>query len=166
MAHSIINTANAKRWQAALDRAISNALDVYVSTDGSAFVESASTPGMLYAVSREGCTCPAGANGQICQHRACYLAQVGELPLPEPPAGITFAGNTDRVTVLIDGELYGDAVATEYGGWDLFRGRFPNARRIGSFCTLDEIERELAALMPVSLPAPKAAPVAIMATAA
>lgn len=77
------------RWHAALARAISNALDVYVSTDGAAYVESASTPGLLYAVSREHCTCPAGANGMICQHRACYLAQIGELsldPEPAPPA--------------------------------------------------------------------------------
>lgn len=166
MAQAIITTANAQRWSAALDRAISNALDVLVATDGSAFVESASTPGLLYAVSREGCACPAGEKGMICQHRACYLAQIGELPLDPAPAGIIFTGNTDRVTVLIDGETYGDAVATEYGGWDLFRGRFPHARRVGSYCTLEEIARDLAARLPVPFPVRQAEPVADVAAAA
>lgn len=86
-AQTRIRPENSVRWQAALDRAIANALDVLVATDGSAFVESSSTPGLLYAVSREACTCPAGQKGMICQHRACYLAQIGELPLhPEPSA--------------------------------------------------------------------------------
>lgn len=150
-----------ERWAKALDRAISNALDVYVSTDGSAFVESASTPGLLYAVSREHCTCPAGEKGMICQHRACYLAQIGEL-WPQEPSGITFSGSSDRQEVLIGGVLYGDAVATEYGGWDLFRGRFPNALRIGSYCTLDEIEHDLVARMPVEPEALPADPVMAM----
>ena len=162
---AIITAANAKRWNAALDRAISNALDVLVATDGAAFVESASTPGLLYAVSRETCTCPAGQASQICQHRACYLAQIGELG-PQAPAGITFSGNSDRQEIRIDGELYGDAVADEWGGWQVFAGRFPHARRIGSYCTLDEMERDLAAKLPVLFPVRQAVQVPDLAHAA
>lgn len=162
---SLVTTANAKRWQAALDRAISNALDVLVSTSGEAFVESASVPGLLYAVSRETCTCPAGQKGQICQHRACYLAQIGELgPQTVQETGVTLiCENSDRYMILIDGELYGSAVATEYGGWELFRGHFPNAQRIESFCTLDELQRDLTAQMLASLPISPAAWVAELA---
>lgn len=153
METTMITTANAQRWQAALDRAISNALDVLVSTRGEAYVESASVPGLIYSVSRESCSCPAGAKNQICQHRACYLAQVGELELEPQPERITFFGNSDRQEVRIDGRVFGDAVATEYGGWELFRGRFPYAKRIGTFCSLDEISRELEERLPAMLPA-------------
>ncbi len=74
---------NPRRWARALDRAISDGLDVLVcAVTGEAFVESASRPGTLYAVSVDGCGCEAGQHGQICKHRACYLAQIGELALP------------------------------------------------------------------------------------
>lgn len=158
----ITAVATAARWQAALDRAISNALDVLVSTDGSAFVESATQPGLLYSVSRESCDCKAGQQGIPCMHRACYLAQVGELPLDSAPAGISFSGNCDRQEVRIDGELYGDVVADEWGGWVLFEGRFPHAKQHGTFCSLEEIERELAAGMPPVLPAPRKQPVTLV----
>lgn len=148
---SIVTPVTAQRWAKALDRAISNALDVLVSTDGSAFVASASRPGLLYAVSRERCTCSAGEQGQICQHRAAYLAQVGELPL-EPVSRVVFDGNSDRQEARLDGRVYGDAMATEHGGWELFRGRFPDARRIGTFCSLDELTRHLAAQVPEACP--------------
>lgn len=151
---TIITPQTAARWAKALDRAISNALDVLVSTSGEAFVESASKPGLLYSVSREHCTCPAGAKGQICQHRAAYLAQMGELELE--PSRVTFFGNSDRQEVRIDGMVFGDAVADRWGGWELFRGRFPNARRIATFCSLDEIRRELEAQLPIGLHIPAA----------
>ena len=80
---TIVTIATAQCWQKALNRAIAEALDVYVGTEGEAFVESSSTPGLLYSVSREHCSCPAGQRGIPCKHRACYLAQCGELPLPE-----------------------------------------------------------------------------------
>src|SRR3954463_16734168 len=77
-----IRSTDATRWARALDRALSNALDVLVEPiSGGAFVESATKPGTLYAVSATSCSCPAGAKGQPCKHRACYLAQIGELPL-------------------------------------------------------------------------------------
>ena len=71
------------KWAKALERAIEEALDVLVEPiSGEAFVESATRPGTLYAVSASTCSCPAGARGLVCKHRACYLAQIGELPLP------------------------------------------------------------------------------------
>lgn len=86
-----INVYRQQKFQAALHRAAENALDVYVSTDGSAFVESASQPGLLYSVSREGCDCKAGQRGMICQHYALYLLHVGELPLGPAPAAAPVA---------------------------------------------------------------------------
>jgi hypothetical protein len=82
MDQAIITPETVQRWQAALDRAINAALDVLITTTGEAYVESSSTPGLIYAVSRESCDCPAGQVGHICLHRACYLAQIGELLPP------------------------------------------------------------------------------------
>jgi hypothetical protein len=74
----------AEQWQRALQRAMSEGLDVLVcGATGEAFVESATTPGTLYSVSRGHCTCPAGTFGAVCKHRAVFLAQIGELALPE-----------------------------------------------------------------------------------
>lgn len=137
-----------ERWTSALDRAIAEALDVYISTDGTAFVESASRPGLLYIVTRESCTCPAGDKGRPCKHRACFLAQIGEL-CTVTAEGITFTGNSDRQEIRINGRYFGFAAYTDDGGWTLFQGRFPHARRRGSFCTLDEIERMFATRNPV-----------------
>jgi len=78
---------NPQQWARALDRAIDDALDVLVcAATGEAFVESASRPGTLYAVSVDGCGCAAGHHGQVCKHRAAFLAQIGELALPASPA--------------------------------------------------------------------------------
>lgn len=151
MVTAVVTPSTAQRWTAALDRAISNALDVLVATDGTAFVESASKPGLLYIVTRESCTCPAGMQGRICQHRACYLAQCGELEIDPEPERITFFGNSDRQEIRVDGMVYGDAVATEYGGWELFQGRFPHAKQRGTFCSLDEIARELERRLPATI---------------
>jgi hypothetical protein len=76
-----------QRWQTALDRALENALDVLIEpVSGEAFVESACKPGTLYAVTRTTCTCPAGVAGDpVCQHRAAYRCQMGELPLEAVP---------------------------------------------------------------------------------
>jgi len=146
--------ATPERWAAALDRAIGSALDVLVcGATGEAFVESASMPGLLYAVSATTCTCPAGEAGDpVCQHRAAYLAQCGELPLDPEPDRITFTGNSDRQEIQIDGRYFGFAAYGDDSGWTLYQGRGPHARRRGTFCTLDEIERYLTAMLPVSLP--------------
>jgi hypothetical protein len=70
------------QWAKALARAIDEALDVLIEPiSGEAFVESATRPGVLYQVSASMCSCPAGQRGAPCKHRACYLAQIGELPL-------------------------------------------------------------------------------------
>jgi hypothetical protein len=169
MNQAIITTANAARWTKALDRAISNALDVYIcSATGEAFVESASTPGTLYSVSREHCTCPAGMKNQICQHRAAYLCQAGELPLSPEPSRVAFTGSGDRVEVLVDGEVFGFAVANEHGGWNTFRGSFPTATRFRSAdgCTLDEVQRQLMAQLPNTLHIPAATAAADLVAAA
>jgi hypothetical protein len=69
-------------WAKALARAIDEALDVLVEPiSGEAFVESATRPGILYHVTAQTCSCPAGQRGNPCKHRACYLAQIGEQPL-------------------------------------------------------------------------------------
>ena len=76
------------QWSRALDRALSEGLDVLVEPiSGEAFVESATSPGTLYAVTAFSCSCPAGQRGTPCKHRACYMAQIGVLDLePEPIA--------------------------------------------------------------------------------
>ena len=77
----------AEQWQRALERALEEALDVLVEPiSGEAFVESATHPGTLYAVSATSCTCAAGSQGLPCKHRACYLAQLGKLPTEALPA--------------------------------------------------------------------------------
>ncbi len=73
------------QWERALARAISDGLDVLVcGATGEAFVESASRPGELYAVSTDRCTCKAGQQGIPCKHVAAYRAQTGLLSLPAP----------------------------------------------------------------------------------
>jgi len=87
------------QWGRALDRALSEGLDVLVEPiSGEAFVESATRPGTLYAVSAFSCSCPAGQRGIPCKHRACYMAQIGVLALdPEPdPAGPALAPIASR----------------------------------------------------------------------
>ena len=78
----------AERWRAALAQATEECLDVLVcEATGQAFVESASHPGTLYAVSTISCSCPAGQRGLPCKHVACYRAQVGILALDADPLG-------------------------------------------------------------------------------
>jgi hypothetical protein len=85
----VVQSVEAAKWARALDRALAEALDVLIEPiSGEAFVESATRPGTLYAVSATSCNCPAGQQGIPCKHRACYLAQIGELPLGAPPAQI------------------------------------------------------------------------------
>jgi hypothetical protein len=104
MATEMVRT-EAQRWQAALERAIDEALDVLIEPiSGEAFIESATHPGTLYAVSAMSCSCPAGQKGQICKHRACYLATIGELPLdsePDPQAPIALTA-PDGARLIVD----------------------------------------------------------------
>src|SRR4051794_27085588 len=90
MVQSIVsNGLDTARWQQALDRALAECLGVVIEPiSGEAFVESATHPGALYAVSATSCSCKAGQAGQPCKHRACYLAQIGELPLPPAPCRV------------------------------------------------------------------------------
>lgn len=163
MGIAVVTASNATRWQSALDRAINEAVDILVEpVSGEVFSESTSKPGTLYVVTRETCTCAAGRNGQPCKHRAAFLAQLGELPLEPEPAGVTFSGNSDRQEIRIDGRHFGFADFADDSGWVLWQGAFPHAKRRGTFCTLAEIERELAAQMPSALPAPTVMPVTLI----
>jgi hypothetical protein len=89
-----------QRWQRALDRALAEGLDVLTCpATGETFVESGSKPGTLYMVSRTSCTCPAGQWGGICKHVACYLAQLGEIPVDAPPALVVVAPVDDDAQI-------------------------------------------------------------------
>jgi hypothetical protein len=80
----VTDARTAQAWSRALERVLVDALDVSIEPiSGEAFIESSTRPGVLYAVSATSCTCKAGQLGRICKHRAAYLAQVGELALPE-----------------------------------------------------------------------------------
>jgi hypothetical protein len=80
---------SAESWNRALDRAISAGVDMLTEPiSGLTFAESTRFPGVLYRVTRESCTCVAGAHGQPCLHRAALLAQLGELALPTPASCI------------------------------------------------------------------------------
>src|SRR5262245_42113583 len=73
-----------QQWNRALARALADALDVLTEpTSGATFVESATEPGTIYAVTTSSCTCKAGGRGIPCKHRACLLAQMGILPLDD-----------------------------------------------------------------------------------
>jgi hypothetical protein len=165
---AIVTTANAQRWQAALKRAIAEAVDILVEPiSGEVFCESSTRPGTLYAVSRTSCTCKAGQQGVPCKHRACFLAQLGELSLePDPGPGITLEGTSDRQEIRVGGRYFGFAAFDDASGWTVFRGKFPHARKLGTYCTLEEIERDLAARFPAPLPFPAATSTADLATVA
>jgi hypothetical protein len=78
------DAALAQRWARALNRALLQGLDVLTEPlSGETFVESSRTPGVVYRVSPESCSCAAGSHGQPCAHRAALLAQLGELALPD-----------------------------------------------------------------------------------
>lgn len=156
-----------EQWNRALQRAISEALDVFTEVGtGATFVESSSVPGTLYRVTVDGCSCPAGARGLVCKHRAALAAQLGLLPLDEPEAArITITGSSDRQTIEIDGRYHGFAAYSDDLGWTLFAGKFPHARKRGNFATLDEIERHLMDRLPVSLPVAPAVPAADLVAA-
>jgi SWIM zinc finger len=86
MSIAVESQREATRWQTALNRAIADALDVLIEPiSGEAFVESGSNPGILYVVTAYTCSCPAGAKGIPCKHRACYLAMIDEMPLDPAP---------------------------------------------------------------------------------
>ena len=83
-----------ERWQAALRRAYDDSLDLFrVNDTGEWFATSASertlSGGTVYRVSRDACSCPAGAAGDpVCKHRALLLAELGYLDLDPDPAPV------------------------------------------------------------------------------
>ena len=77
----------AQQWERALQRALEAGVDILTEPlSGQTFCESTRHPGVLYVVTRDSCSCVAGAHGQPCLHRAALLAQQGELALPAPAA--------------------------------------------------------------------------------
>lgn len=103
-------------WEAALRRAISDALDVLIEpVSGEVFVESATQPGVLYRVSRERCTCLAGQHGLACKHRAALLAQLGELSLPETNEVSLTPAAVDCPTCFGKGFTYAETAGGQ--GW-------------------------------------------------
>jgi hypothetical protein len=76
----------AERWQAALERAISQGLETFVAADtGDRFVTSASRLDLIHRSDGDRCSCPAALGGDpICQHRAVVRFVTGRLD-PEPP---------------------------------------------------------------------------------
>jgi hypothetical protein len=86
-----------EQWNRALQRAIAEALDVLTEPQsGRTFVESGTTPGIVYEVTEHGCSCKAGQNGVPCKHRACLLAQLGILPLDTEPESASASAPTVR----------------------------------------------------------------------
>ncbi len=86
--------ATPERWAAALARAKSNNLRLFVLGGDARFwaVTSATRPGVAYTVSvvpgqPVNCICEAGRNGDpVCQHKAAVLDRLGLLPRPPAPA--------------------------------------------------------------------------------
>ena len=53
--------------------------------------------------------------------------------------------STYRAEIRVDGQFWGHANQDEHGGWEVFEGAFPHARRARGVdgCTLDEVQRLL-----------------------
>lgn len=98
-------------------------------------------------------SCDAGYYGETCGK--CTAEANGWWKTPATPDRILFAGTSDRQEVRVDGLYYGVAAFSEDSGWVLFQGKFPHARRRGSYCTLNELRDDLEARMAVIHPASK-----------
>lgn len=101
-------TATAQEWLKALDRALRSGVEILTDAEsGESFVASASTPGILWRVNRDRCSCPAFARfGRPCRHLAKYLWQLGQFPVPIPePAPIVDCGDCAGEGVFYDKEL-------------------------------------------------------------
>ncbi len=145
--------ATPARWQAALQRAmVANlAYMELTGSDGAWAVSSTRDDERGYLATTYTCTCQAALSGdEVCLPRALVRALTG--PMPEPER-VTFSGDANRQEVRVDGLVYGDVIADQYGGWALLRGRFPYAKQVGVFCGLDEIKRELERRLHAVLPA-------------
>jgi len=71
-----------ERWARALDRALSNGLEIFTTPDGERFVTSASRLDVIYRCDGEHCTCQAAVAGDaVCQHRAVVRFTLGTLPV-------------------------------------------------------------------------------------
>ncbi|MDP9357354.1 MAG: SWIM zinc finger family protein [Chloroflexota bacterium] len=80
--------ATHERWQAALQRALAEGIQVRQLAGSGAWVASSGTDTTAaYLVSANGCECQAGEYGDpICKHRAAYWHALGALDLDPKPA--------------------------------------------------------------------------------
>lgn len=97
--------------------------------------------------------CDATYAGEACGK--CTAEAHGWWKTPAAPDRILFAGSSDRQEIRVDGLYYGFTTFTDDAGWVLYQGKFPHARRRGTFCTLGELRDDLASRMSVILPAGK-----------
>ncbi len=92
-----IRRATPQRWQAALQRALAEGIQVRQLAGSGAWVAtSGSDPAVAYLVSAQGCECQAGEHGDpTCKHRAAFWHAQGVLDLePEPAAAPVVAAPT------------------------------------------------------------------------
>ena len=128
--------ATPARWQAALERAIANGLEVFqVADTGERFVTSASRLDTLHRTDGYACTCEAAVAGdEVCQHRAVVRHLLGWLPESEPIA----PARTVVFDVLVDGTGYrtfasreeAEAEAARFGRWKSTSTRVVIAERV------------------------------------
>ncbi|MDP9471619.1 MAG: hypothetical protein M3Q71_13290 [Chloroflexota bacterium] len=81
--------ATHERWQAALQRALAEGIQVRQLAGSGAWIATSGTDAAAaYLVSGNGCECQAGEYGDpVCKHRAAYWHALGALDLePEPAA--------------------------------------------------------------------------------
>ncbi len=92
-----VRHATPERWQAALQRALAEGIQVrQLAGSGAWIATSGSDAAAAYLVSGNGCECQAGEHGDpVCKHRAAYWHAIGALDLePEPAAVATPAPAT------------------------------------------------------------------------
>ncbi len=83
-----VRRASHERWQAALQRALDEGVQVrQLAGSGAWIATSGSDAAAAYLVSGNGCECQAGEFGDpICKHRAAYWHALGALDLESEPA--------------------------------------------------------------------------------
>ncbi len=92
-----VRRATPERWQAALQRALDEGIQVrQLAGSGAWIATSGSDTAAAYLVSAQGCECQASEYGDpVCKHRAAYWHAVGALDLePKPAAAPVVAAPT------------------------------------------------------------------------
>lgn len=86
IAPKTVRTSTPQRWRAALDRAVSEGIQVRQLQGSGMWVATSSTdPNTAYEVSPWECECQAGQfDDPVCKHRAALLMKLGRLRDAEP----------------------------------------------------------------------------------